>query len=173
MINKLHTLFEKYREPIMYIIAGVATTAVYFLTRFTFLKLGTNSLIAVIIAQITAITFAYVTNKIFVFRSKTNTFSQLLKEAIAFFSARGLSFLFDVLVTFFCIEKFGYFFIDIFSLDKINYNSGLFSINLVNGYIGDPERLNEFIFAFFTQVVILVSNYLLSKLVIFKKKKQA
>ena len=61
-------------------------------------------------------------------------------------------------------------FISLFSLDKINYSVGLMSSGIINKLMGSPEKLNEFIWSMLSQVMILIINYVFSKLIIFKKK---
>ncbi|MBR6669663.1 MAG: GtrA family protein, partial [Ruminococcus sp.] len=70
---KIKELYRKYEQVIMYIIMGGCTTLVYYIARIASrLLLGEinrASLIATAIAQIVAITFAFITNKKFVFKS--------------------------------------------------------------------------------------------------------
>lgn len=173
MQDKIKQLFQKYRELIMYIIIGVMTTGLYYVTRFYSIKLGASSQIAVVIAQIVAILFAFVTNKTIVFRSKAETKSELAKQMVSFFSARGVSFLIDFVITYIFVTKYGYYFIDVLSLESIDYSKSIFSMNIIKGFIGSPKLLNEFIFTTISQIIILVSNYVFSKLVVFRKKKNA
>lgn len=171
---KLKSLYHKYEEAIMYIFFGVCTTLVYYIARFgTRLLLGDLNnapMIATVIAQITAITFAFVTNKIFVFKSKTENAGQLVREAVSFYASRGVTFLLDVLITFIFVEKYSGFFIDIFSLEKINYQSSIMSISVIKNLAGDPVKMNEFIWSMLSQVMILIMNYFFSKLFVFRKK---
>ena len=167
-------LFKKYEQVIMYIIMGGCTTVVYYIARFgSRLLMGDidqGALIATAIAQITAITFAYITNKKFVFKKKTNSAGELVKEAAAFYGGRAVTFLLDMLITFIFVQKFSGFFIHLFSLDKINYGSGLISNQYLSKLMGSPEKLNEFIWSMLSQVMILIINYVFSKLVVFRKK---
>ena len=70
-------------------------------------------------------------------------------------------------------EKCSGFFIDVFGLDKINYSSGLLSNKFMSKLMGNPEKMNEFIWTMLSQVMILILNYVFSKLVVFKKPKNA
>ena len=80
-----------------YLFFGVMTTAVNYVSFIVFLKLlGYDRVLTVnTIAFVFAATFAYFTNKLFVFRSKSFEFKVLIKEIIAFFSARIMSYLFE------------------------------------------------------------------------------
>ena len=167
-------LYIKYEQIIKYIFMGGLTTLVYFITRFTvkhfIYDIPFSSTISTIVAQVVAITFAFITNKKYVFKSVTSTKKELVKQVLSFYTARGVSFLIDMFITILCIEKFSSFFISIFKFSNINYNSGLFKIEFISGLVGSPEKLNEFLWAFLSQVIILTANYLFSKLVVFKKK---
>lgn len=160
----------------MYIIFGGLTTLVYYIARFgSRLLIGDFSgapTVATAIAQVTAITFAFITNKKFVFKSKTETKGQLVKEAVSFYAGRGVTFLLDLLITFVFVETFSDFFIDLFSLKSINYESSIMSISIVEKLAGTPEKMNEFIWTMLSQVMILILNYFFSKLIVFRKKKE-
>lgn len=173
MMSKLKKLFLKYQEVIMYIIMGGCTTVVYYIARFgsrlLLENVGSGAMIATAIAQITAITFAFITNKKFVFKSKTDSVKALAKEAVAFYAGRGVTFLLDMLITFIFVESFANTFINLFGLEKINYSSSFMSISLVHKLMGTPQKMNEFIWSMLSQVIILVLNYVFSKLFVFKK----
>lgn len=82
---------------IRYLFAGGCTTLVNFglyslLTRVT----GMNENIANIIAVCSSVLFAYVINKLFVFRSKTEGLRALLREFVSFVGARGFTIGIDV-----------------------------------------------------------------------------
>ena len=87
----------------MYIIIGGLTTVVSLLSYYIFtLKLldPSNPLeltIANILSWICAVTFAYFTNRTFVFRSKNKN---KLKEAIKFYLSRILTLLLDIIIMF-------------------------------------------------------------------------
>ncbi|MDT2815348.1 GtrA family protein [Vagococcus carniphilus] len=157
------------KESISYLMFGILTTAVYFITRFTIIALTDNSMLAVVLAQVTAILFAYITNKIFVFKNKEWALKQVLKQLFGFIVGRLFVFGLDVGITFLTVEKFPDFFIHLLFLDKINYDFVLFSSSLTKHFIGSSKLLNEFIFAFFVQVLAIVINYIISKKAVFKK----
>ena len=66
MIN----LFKKHKEIILYLIFGVATTAVSFIVYSLLVTAGLDMTVSNGIAWLAAVTFAFVTNKLFVFESK-------------------------------------------------------------------------------------------------------
>ena len=67
-MNKLKKLINK--ETFSYLVFGVLTTVVDFLTYIILTHLSVNYMFANVISWIFAVIFAYVTNKIFVFNSK-------------------------------------------------------------------------------------------------------
>ncbi len=110
MKEKILGLYKKYEEMINYVIVGGLTTLVswmvYFASVYTFLDAndGVQLQIANILSWIAGVTFAYVTNRKFVFKSKEKN---ILKEA-AQFSASRLSTLFlDMIVMFVMVTVMG------------------------------------------------------------------
>jgi len=88
MYEKLHTLYKKHREVVMYIFFGGLTTLVYFVVRFSLYSLGMDLNIAQIITWICSVTFAFFANKIFVFRNKSANLFDWLKQGGQFYGAR-------------------------------------------------------------------------------------
>lgn len=158
------------RESISYLVFGVLTTVVYFITRFTIIALTDNSMLGVTLAQVIAILFAYITNKVFVFKNKEWRVKHVLKQLFGFVLGRLFVFTLDLGITFITVEKFSNFFIHLLFLDKINYDFILFSSSLTKHFIGSSKLLNEFIFALLVQVLAIIINYLISKKAIFKKE---
>lgn len=107
-------IYRKYQEIINYVIVGGLTTVVsmvlFYGSTWTFLD-GNNAFqlqVANVISWIGAVAFAYVTNRVFVFKSKNE---DKLKEVIAFVASRVLTLLLDMAVMFVLA-----------TLIKINYN---------------------------------------------------
>lgn len=142
---KIIEIYKKYEEIINYLIIGVLTTivnlAVKYALLFTVLNASdaTQLQIAVVISWIVACLFAYITNRKIVFKSKS---TKILKEFIAFVSARLFTLVLEMLIMFIFV-----------TLLKLNSN------------------LWVVIWSIVAQVVVIVVNYVLSKLVIFKKEK--
>lgn len=91
IINKL---FNK--EMISYLIFGVLTTVVNLVVfQLCDAVLGIYYIAANVISWIIAVIFAYVTNKLFVFESKSWELKLVVREVISFGSARILSLLFE------------------------------------------------------------------------------
>lgn len=146
----LKKLFCRYRQIILYVIAGGLTTLVNWVayaacTGVLPIK-NTEQLILTsnTIAWIIAVLFAYVTNKRWVFETKTDSFSSLLKEMISFIGARLLTGLLEIL--------------GVPLLVKLGMSQTLFGIE-------------GFLAKIIVSIVVTVLNYILSKLIVFKKKK--
>ena len=86
MINRYLT-----KETISYLIFGVLTTLVDLVIFHAFLRLNVHYLIAQGIAWVGAGAFAFVTNKLFVFESRSFHRTVLLRELLSFVSARVIS----------------------------------------------------------------------------------
>ena len=103
-------LYKKYKEIINYLIVGVLTTMVslgtYYISVITFLN-PNNPLqlqIANVISWIAAVSFAYVTNRKFVFESRN---SNILKELATFVGARVATLLMDMFCMFLMVTCLG------------------------------------------------------------------
>ena len=91
MYEKLKTLYEKYRETVIYLVFGVLTTVVnyaIYIPLYNFVHLPASVCNGV--AWVAAVTFAYVTNKLFVFESKSWN-SGVLGELLRFVGSRVTS----------------------------------------------------------------------------------
>ena len=98
MKNKILTFYYRYREIIDYIFFGGLTTLVNIVVFFIFDTLFSwPYLIANALAIILSILFAYVTNKLFVFKTSSNRWSENIYEFIKFVGFRLLSGFADML----------------------------------------------------------------------------
>ena len=135
------------REVFFYLFFGVMTTVVNLLTLAVFNRF-VDIMISNIIAWVAAVVFAYITNKLFVFESKSWKPDILIKEVASFSGAR--------LVTL-GIEELGLFvMINLLHLEKVLAIPSLFS--------------GEIVIKGILAVVVVVLNYIFSKLIIFRKK---
>ena len=93
-MKKIKELLIKYKELITYVIFGVLTTVVNFAAFWIIDRILGDSLylISNAIAWVIAVAFAYVTNKIWVFESKSWAPKLVLKEVCEFVAARLFSF---------------------------------------------------------------------------------
>ncbi len=159
-------LFRKYREIIMYLIFGVLTTIVsivgYIVFRAVFpnaqsvsdklswifmltsrFGIESNTVFPNILSWIFASTFAFITNRLFVFRSENKTFGKVLLEALRFYASRISTLLVDVILMFLLVDLTG-------------FHAGWY----------------ELLAKVFTNVVVIVLNYIFSKLFVFARSKK-
>ncbi len=147
----------------MYIIFGVCTTIISFLTYYLFrwifpdenavpswlrwifnitAALGTesNTALPVILSWICSVTFAFITNRIFVFQSGAKK-AGILRECVMFYLSRLFTLLVDLVIMFLLVDLTG-------------IQNGIF----------------EFAAKVISNIVVLVLNYVLSKVFVFRKK---
>ena len=140
----MNKFWKKHKEAILYILFGGATTAinifVYFVATawFSLPTTGSN-----IIAWILSVIFAFITNKLFVFESKSWAPRIAIKESVAFFVSRLLSGVLDV---------------------------GLFELLLLLGLNHAFFGSEGFVAKILVNIVVIAVNYILSKLIIFRKQ---
>ncbi len=152
-MKMIKNLIIKYKELIVYGVFGVMTTVVNFAAfKVASLLLGEELyLVSNIIAWLAAVIFAYVTNKLWVFESKSREPKVVFKELVSFFAARIFSFV---------IEEVGLFLlVDILKFSE--YSLEIFSLG-VSG-----QMIAKVLLAF----VVVILNYFFSKMFIFKKSK--
>ena len=108
LIFKIKELINKYEELIKYFIIGVLTTILNYVA-FAILVNGLKieMHISNIIAWTISLIFAYFTNKLFVFESKSFKFDVLGKEILSFGAARLFSLLLEELILFIFVNKLG------------------------------------------------------------------
>ena len=97
---------QKYAEQIKYLIFGVQTTIVNYLVFWLILHFAGEkyALAANAAAFVAATIFAYITNKLFVFQSRSWKGTVLLREFFGFAGARVFSFLLEEAGLYFCME---------------------------------------------------------------------
>ena len=93
---KLKELFNKYKEMILYLIFGVLTTVVSFVVQWLFKDVISMPFawLTTFIAWFCSVLFAVVTNKLFVFESKSKQY--FLKELALFYTSRLLTGLLEI-----------------------------------------------------------------------------
>ncbi|MDR0197890.1 MAG: GtrA family protein [Oscillospiraceae bacterium] len=166
MLNKLKKLLYEKREICLYVFFGGLTTAVSFATYFFFRRLFPNedaapnflawffraanvfgvasdTVLPNTLSWIFAVTFAYVTNKTWVFKSRQKSLTGAIREFFSFYGARVFTFLVDLLLMFLLVDLTG----------------------LKGGWY-------EFFAKAAASVAVLTLNYVLSKLVVFRKREK-
>lgn len=140
------------RETILYLIFGVLTTALN-LAVFWLMNKAVGEALALVnnaVAFVVAVAFAYVTNKLFVFESKSWDSATLLKEIPSFVGARLFSFGLEELLLW---------------LAKDVLAVGKYSLAILGLTIGGLMIAKILI-----SVIVVILNYIFSKFFIFKKK---
>ena len=101
----MRTLFEKYRELILYVFFGGLTTLVDWVSYWLMTDLlHVPYMAAAFLSQTFSILFAYVTNRRFVFESRVRGVRAVAVEMAKFFGARGVSLLLNMLVMFLGVD---------------------------------------------------------------------
>ena len=154
----------------MYLIFGVLTTAVgmgsYFLILFAARSVGVSEtsgaynavrVAAQIIQWVLAVLFAYYTNKKWVFEAEQTEHEKT--RLASFFGARLFSLGCDSVVTFGTV----------FALTAVGYETFTLALPLGVNLPFTPDLWAKLAAA----VVVIIVNYVLSKFIVFKKKKGA
>ena len=140
-MEKIKSLYKKYKEIINYLIIGVLTTLVslvtFYIVRILFLTNDTQLDIQIsnIISWFFAVLFAFITNKKYVFESKKKG-KENLAEMIKFYLSRISTLLIDMGVMW---------------------------------LLTAPLNINDKISKILVQFIIVILNYVLSKIFVFKK----
>lgn len=88
-MEKIKTLFRKYRDIISYLFFGALTTAVNYVVYLPcYNLLGLSAAFSNVIAWVGAVAFAYLTNKPFVFKSHDWSLAAVLPELAKFVGCR-------------------------------------------------------------------------------------
>lgn len=129
---------KRFWEVVSYLFFGVLTTAVNYVSYYVFTRwMGLGVMSATAWAWVLAVLFAFATNKLWVFHSRTTGAAALLRELMAFVACRVFSGVLDVVMMWLFAECLGW--PDMWV--KIGNN-----------------------------VIVVVLNYVFSKLWIFKKR---
>ena len=132
-------------ELLAYLFFGIATTLVSILSRLVIYQLTHQELLATALANIIAILFAFITNDRLVFKQARQNWTRRL---VKFFLARLSTFLLDLLFTFLFVTQFPH-------IIGQFVNENLDKINTIETIIA--------------QFLIIILNYILSKVYIFNK----
>ncbi len=134
----IQKLYYKYESALLYIFFGALTTLVSIGTQYIAYAVGLGTVASTAVSWICAVLFAFFTNKVFVFGSKSFEKKLFLRELFSFVGARLFSFLLEL----------GFMLVTV-----------------------DVLSLNKFVMKLIAQVFVLVLNYIFSRFLIFKKKK--
>ena len=131
-------------EVFKYLFFGVLTTLVYMVTRVAFFSLTQSATFSAVVANIVAIIFAFVTNDYFVFNQvRTGWFRRLVK----FFMARLATLVLDLALAYLLVTKYP---------------------QIIGQFVNDNIAMVNMVETIFSQVLIIVLNYVLSKFLVFR-----
>lgn len=132
-------------ELLLYLFFGIATTLVSILSRLVIYQLTHRELLATGFANIIGILFAFITNDTIVFKQARKNWSIRL---VKFTIARLSTFLLDLFLTFLFVTQFP---------------------NIIGQFVNNNiNRVNR-IETIIAQFLIIILNYIFSKVFIFKK----
>ena len=135
-------MYKKYEEIISYLFWGGLAFVLSMVLYFLFDSVfGWNSVVANTIDWVICVLFTYFTNKTFVFKSKVSGAKAKLKEFGEFVAARLFTLILEDIIIYVGVTLMGF-----------------------------DDSLGSTIVKLIGQVVVIVTNYILSKLWIFKKK---
>lgn len=144
MIDKCKALLKKYEEIITYLIVGVLTTIVSWVTCWVFEitlfdpQVGWENAVINTFGWVAGVLFGYVTNRKYVFKS---TNPKIMKEFTSFAGARISTWILDIVIMY-------------VTVNMIQMDYWIAKI-------------------FISSVLVMIANYVFSKLFVFKKDKKA
>ncbi len=151
----MKAFYTRFRTFILYFIFGIGTTLVNLLVFFLLKRNGMTDTdlgytLASAISWVAAVLFAFVTNKIWVFQSKTTKLREVVGEACKFVGGRMFSGIFEIILPTFVAHILG---------EGISFNVFGFDIVL------DSQWEAKIV----VTVLVILINYLVSKWFVFKK----
>ena len=170
MIEKIKELYKKYEEIIKYLFFGVVTTIVSLAACYATLKVGVLfeglrdsngepteilDIIGSTTQWIVGVLVAFFTNKRWVFTDSEKGKSATLRQLVAFSGARVGTYFIEVVINLGVIAIF----------DAAGYVAP--TLNLIIISIALTSRLWAKVIS---SIVVVVSNYFISKLIVFRKK---
>lgn len=104
-VEKINKIISS--EVFLYAFFGGLTTIISIGFYGLFKYNGFNAVVSNTIATIIAVLFAYVTNKIWVFKSREYEFAKIIKEMLSFFAARLFTYILETALLFIFVDILG------------------------------------------------------------------
>ena len=143
MKNQIKAFFDN--EILSYLFFGGATTLVSILSRLVIYRISHQEILATILANIIGILFAFITNDTIVFKQKRKNWPiRLVKFFLARLSTLGL----DVLLTYIFVTSYP---------------------DIIGQFVNDQLDQVNTIETLIAQVLIIILNYIFSKVYVFYK----
>ena len=143
MKNHIQSFFKN--ELLSYLFFGIATTLISILSRLVIYQLTHKELLATALANIIGILFAFITNDTIVFKQARQYWPRRL---VKFTLARLSTFLLDLFLTFLFVTQFP---------------------NIIGQFVNNNIDKVNTIETAISQFLIIILNYIFSKVFIFKK----
>jgi len=144
-MSKIKELIKKHYEVIAYLFFGGVTTLVNIAVYFVLSQMGMSTFFSNAIAWVVSVTVAYITNRIWVFRSKSAG-RDAVKEIASFVACRVGTGVMDQILMVLGVDVLG------------------------PVIAGSHMRVWSLGVKVFSNILVIVLNYVFSKLMIFKKK---
>ncbi len=159
--------YKKHKAIVLYFAFGVGTTLIslgsYYIIRKVFpdaesvppwlswifnitamFHIESNTVLPVLISWILANLFSFFTNRVYVFNSQAHNFGRFMFEMAKFFASRIATLIVDMVIMFLLVDLTG-------------IHGGLY----------------EFCAKIFSNIIVLILNFILSKVFVFRKKKMS
>ena len=137
-MKTIQELLQRYHGLILYGVFGVLTTAVNTGTYYLcFDVLIVPNLVSTAIAWLISVLFAFITNKLWVFESKSFAKAVFFREIVSFFSCRIATGVLDMAIMYVAVDRLAQ---------------------------------NEILWKLLSNIIVIILNYMASKLLIFRNK---
>ncbi|MBQ7383170.1 MAG: GtrA family protein [Clostridia bacterium] len=169
MKKRLKALYTKHKQLILYLLFGVITTVVSLLACYLTLKIGVRfmhdehgeptellDILGSTTQWVSGVLVAFFTNKLWVFKSAEHGKKATLKQFSVFCGSRVGTYFLEVVINLIAIQIF----------EWLGYTA--FTLNLLVLSLDITERVWA---KLISSVVVVITNYYISKLLVFRKKK--
>ena len=137
-LRVLKKLFVRYRDIISYLFFGVCTTLINLIVYYACAHpFHLSTAVSTVTAWLLSVLFAFITNKLWVFESKSWKSNVVIREAASFFLCRLATGIMDLVIMLVSVDIFGW---------------------------------NDLLMKIISNVLVVIINYVASKLLIFRKK---
>ena len=155
--QKLVELYHRHREAVDYLFWGVMATALNIILLPVFMALGMGATAANLLDLCICILFAYCTNRRFVFRSHTRG-GAAVREFLSFLGGRAITGIIDQIFIMITVDHYG-----AAAAAGLAESVGLFDVAVWTALWAAGCKV-------ISNVVVIILNYIFSKLFIFKNK---
>jgi Predicted membrane protein len=141
--GQIGKMYKEHKEPILYVFFGGFTTLISLVTYMAFVWMGLDLNVSNILSWVCGVLFAFVSNKWFVFSSRSTEKTTVMRELGSFVGARVFTGILAAI---------------------------LFPILLAVGLDGEFMGTDGFLARIVTSVIEIILNWIFSKYLVFVKK---